>query len=265
MAGTRQDYLTGFTTAGKHGDIRDIGAPTEFVGHTFRDSAGQDWRWNTVYKKYFRSYGESPGQKLQLGAINRAKELGNLLQNKGPIEGRRRKTAEPPILEPKEQAINWFKSNMELPELSDQTKRSLVEGALSMQASFDLEDPDRFTWNDAIDFGSELNIEPILTQEQRNQRDANELPPNDEETEVNAGGVTTPNEIELNKDEVTPSQRRLRSAKDFDNELKDQSTARQNWNNMTHFERTQAKAFARGNPLKEMRIRRAKSTFDENK
>ena len=35
---------------------------------------------------------------------------------------------------------------------------------------------------------------------------------------------------------------------------------------MTHFERTQAKAFARGNPLKEMRIRRAKSTFfDENK
>ena len=179
------------------------------------------------------------------------------------------------ILKPKEQAINWFKYNMELPELSDQTKRSLVEGALSMQASFDLEDSDRLTWNDAIDFGSEFDFEPILTQEQRNQIDRNELPadeffgtklpPDDEETKVNTGGVTKPEEIELNKDEDTPSQKRLRSAKDFDNKLKDQSTARQNWTDMTHFERTQAKAFARGNPLKEMRIKRAKSTFfDEN-
>ena len=77
MAGKRQDYLTGFTKAGNRGDIRDQGAPTEYVGDTFRDSAGQDWRWNTVYKKYFRSYGESPGQKLQLGAMNRLKQAGN--------------------------------------------------------------------------------------------------------------------------------------------------------------------------------------------
>jgi len=77
MAGTRQDYLTGFTKAGNKGDIRDQGAPTTFVGHTFRDSAGNDWRWNTVKKKYYRSYGESMGQKLQLGAMNRLKQAGN--------------------------------------------------------------------------------------------------------------------------------------------------------------------------------------------
>ena len=70
MAGTRQDYLTGFTKAGNRGDIRDQGAPTTFVGHTFRDSAGQDWRWNTVKQKYYRSYGRAPGQDLQLGAMN---------------------------------------------------------------------------------------------------------------------------------------------------------------------------------------------------
>ena len=77
MAGTRQDYLTGFTKAGNRGDIRDQGAPTTFVGHTFRDSAGNDWRWNTVKQKYFRSYGRAPGQDLQLGAMNRLKQAGD--------------------------------------------------------------------------------------------------------------------------------------------------------------------------------------------
>ena len=81
MAGTTQDYLTGFTKEGNRGDIRDQGAPKEFVGHTFRDSAGNDWRWNTVHKKYYRSYGESPGQKLQLSAMNRLKEAGKWFRN----------------------------------------------------------------------------------------------------------------------------------------------------------------------------------------
>ena len=77
MAGSEQKYVSSDEYSPFTKDIRDKGAPKEYVGDTFRDSAGADWRWNTVYKKYFRSYGESPGQKLQLGAMNRLKQARN--------------------------------------------------------------------------------------------------------------------------------------------------------------------------------------------
>jgi len=77
MAGSRQKYVSSDEYSPFTKDIRDVGAPKEYVGDTFRDSAGADWRWNTVYKKYFRSYGYSPGQKLQQGAMNRLKQAGN--------------------------------------------------------------------------------------------------------------------------------------------------------------------------------------------
>ena len=98
MAGTRQDYLTGFTKAGNRGDIRDQGAPTTFVGHTFRDSTGNDWRWNTVKQKYYRSYGRAPGQDLQLGAMNRLKQAGDWFRENtqgvdGQTDSRGRKIA----------------------------------------------------------------------------------------------------------------------------------------------------------------------------
>jgi len=86
MAGSEQKYVSSDEYSPFTKDIRDKGAPKEYVGDTFRDSAGADWRWNTAYKKYFRSYGYSPGQKLQLGAMNRLKQAGNWF-NKNTKEG----------------------------------------------------------------------------------------------------------------------------------------------------------------------------------
>ena len=51
----------------------------------------------------------------------------------------------------------------------------------------------------------------------------------------------------------------LRSAKDYEKSVNEGK-----WNEMSKWDRKQAEIFARGNPRQEMKIRRAKSTFDDD-
>ena len=69
----------------------------EYVGESYTDSAGKQWRWDG--KKYVRNFGASPMASIKRSwnqkIVPAAQQVGQALTNKGPIEGRGRKTVEP--------------------------------------------------------------------------------------------------------------------------------------------------------------------------
>ena len=72
----------------------------QYMGESYTDSAGQQWRWDAGKKTYVRNYGTSPMASIKRSwnqkIVPLAEQAGQALTNKGPIEGRGRKTAEPP-------------------------------------------------------------------------------------------------------------------------------------------------------------------------
>ena len=74
-----------------------------------------------------------------------------------------------------------------------------------------------------------------------------------------------PGELDLSDSGVVASTTtkkplKLRSAMDYDNALKDQATARENWKNMSRWDRMQAEIFAKGSPRKRAAISRARGS-----
>ena len=120
----------------------------EYMGESYTDSLGQQWRWDDGKKTYVRNFGASPMASIKRSwdqkIVPLAEQAGQALTNKGPIEGRSRKRS------PKDEAINWFNAVIEDPSLSDQVRTSLVQANLGMQNAFELEDTDTMTWAQSI-------------------------------------------------------------------------------------------------------------------
>jgi len=77
------------------------------------------------------------------------------------------------------------------------------------------------------------------------------------EQELNKGGKEKDKSADLDK---TTEPLKLRSAMDYDNALNNQATARENWKNMSRWDRQQAEIFAKGSPRKRADISRARGT-----
>ena len=75
---------------------------------------------------------------------------------------------------------------------------------------------------------------------------------------VGAEGGGKPSEGDFRMD-FPDGTKRLRSAQDYAKAVEDGS-----WGDMTNWERTQAKVFAKGSPMKRMKIKQAQSTFNND-
>ena len=140
----------------------------EYMGESYTDSLGQQWRWDG--KKYVQNFGASPMASIKRSVdqkiIPLAQQAGQVLTNKGPIEGRGRKRST------KDEAINWFNAVIEDPSLSDQVRTSLVQANFGMQNAFELEDTDTMTWAQsmAMKDGNQDLTENITKVEKENKQ-----------------------------------------------------------------------------------------------
>ena len=75
---------------------------------------------------------------------------------------------------------------------------------------------------------------------------------------VGAEGGGKPSEGDFRMD-FPDGTKRLRSAQDYAKAVEDGR-----WDDMTNWERTQAKVFAKGSPMKRMKIKQAQSTFNND-
>ena len=132
----------------------------EYVGESYTDSLGQQWRWDG--KKYVRNYGTSPMASIKRSwnqkIVPLAEQAGQALTNKGPIESRGRKRNH------KEEAVTIFGNLVEDPSISDQLRTSLLTASYNMQNAFDLEETELKDYAQAammsdsqVDFSGKLN------------------------------------------------------------------------------------------------------------
>ena len=125
----------------------------EYIGESYTDSLGQQWRWDGGKETYVRNYGTSPMASIKRSwdqkIVPAGTTLKNAIQNRNP-EGITSAQSRGIVKDTKSEAASWFQRAIEDPSISDQVRTPLIQANLNMLNAFELEDTDTMTWAQSI-------------------------------------------------------------------------------------------------------------------
>ena len=137
----------------------------QFIGESYTDSAGKQWRWDG--KKYIRNYGASPMASVKRSWDQKIVPLAEKTKTLGQQYASRqeRLTKEAigisPSKDPKSEAVNYFSKWIEDPSIPDQIRYPLEQASLSMQNLFELTNEEDATLSYVNAFKADPPEQPV--------------------------------------------------------------------------------------------------------